>query len=167
VAVFEHREEVVRQRNVAGESLGHERIDSHQPEWDMDAGPPAPPHALQALPELVPGDGIRAAELEGPAGRSLEVDRAREVFPDVVEPDRLNPLPAGADDRRHGREPCKTYEGRQDPPVTAEDEARPEDDVRDPGRRDELLVRPLRPKVRDEILRRLARPESTHVDEAV
>ena len=90
-------------------------------------------HALEPLPELVPRHRVRAAELERPVRRRVEVDRAREVLGDVVDPDRLDPLRAGADDRRHRREPRELAERRQDAAVAREDEARPEDHVVEPG----------------------------------
>src|SRR5262249_44433240 len=99
---------------------------------DVNARPPASPHAFETLPELVPRDDIRSAQLERPPGRALEVDRPREVLGDVVDPDRLDALAARTDDRRHGRETREADEGRKDPSVPGKDEARPEGDVGDP-----------------------------------
>src|SRR5205085_7952447 len=67
---------------------------------------------------------------------------------------------------RHRGETCELDERRENSAVRAEDEARPEDDVRDPGGCDELLRLPLRAVVRHEVLRLLARAERAHVDEA-
>ena len=77
---------------------------AHQPERHVDARPASALRLLQPRPELVPGDDIRPAELER-AVRGLGLhDAGREVGGDVVDPDRLDPLRARPDDRRHRRE---------------------------------------------------------------
>ena len=91
----------------------------------------AAPGALEPRPELVPADDVRAAELKS-AGDVLARHRVGEVVRHVVRPDRLDALLAAADDRRHRRELRELDERRQDAAVAPEDEARPEDHVREP-----------------------------------
>src|SRR5438093_13682583 len=127
----------------------------------MDAG--AAPHAegrLEALPELVPADGVGAAELEGSVGDRLRPGYRRgEVGGDVVDPDWLDLLLARADDRCHGAQLCELAEGGQDAAFAAEDEARPEDHVLEAGALDRLLHLPFGVVVGDKVFRLLARPE--------
>src|SRR5437667_417952 len=85
----------------------------------------------------------------------------------VVDPDRLDPLLARADDRCDRGQLRELAEGRQDAAVTSEDEARPEDHVLEPGGLDSLLHLPLGVVVGDEVLRLLARSEGAHQDEAL
>ena len=98
---------------------------------NVDRRPPRAEHALQPVPELVPRRRVRAADLERAVRGGAEVDGAREVLGDVLDPDRLQALRAGADDRRHRREAREPDERRQRAAVLAEDEARPEDHVLD------------------------------------
>src|SRR3954452_8461505 len=133
----------------------------------MDARAALAERFLQSLPELVPRDRVGAAELEGPVARFRLVERGGEIGGDVVGPDRLDLLLAGADDRRHGRHLCELSEGGQDPTLAREDEARPEDHVLEAGLLDRLLLGPLGVEVGDEILRVLARAERAHQDEAL
>ena len=117
VAVLEHLQQVARERDVPRQPLGHERVHLHQPDRDVKARPPHAERALQPLPELVPGDRVRPAELERPVRDAGLVDRGGEVGGgDVVDPDRLDLLRARADDRRHRRQLRELAERRQDPP---------------------------------------------------
>src|SRR5215218_4159920 len=98
----------------------------------MDARPAHPPRALEPRPELVPRDDIGTADLERLIGRLGPVDRGREIGGYVLDPDRLQLLPAGPDDGRHRRQPSEARELLEGPTVGAKHEARPEDHVVEP-----------------------------------
>src|SRR5438093_4455305 len=164
--MFEHLEEVARERDVARQPLREEGIDLHEPNGDVDAGPVDAADTLQALPELVPADDVGAPQLEEAAHHIVALDGLRKVLRQVFGPDRLDALAAAADDRGHGRQPCELHERRQDAAPRPEDEARPEDHVGDARSLHLLLVLPLRSVVGHEILRLLARAEGAHVHEA-
>ncbi len=76
VAGREHLQLVARHRWLR-EELEHGRLRAHQPERQVDAGPTGPLRLLQARPELVPGDRVRAAELERPVRRLRLLDARR------------------------------------------------------------------------------------------
>ena len=63
-----------------------------KPDRHVDARAAHAERLLQPLPELVPRDHVRPAELERPVRRLGLVDRGREVRADVVDPDRLDAL---------------------------------------------------------------------------
>ena len=86
----------------------------------------------ELLPELVPADDVGAAELEGPVGGFWFVEGGGEIRGHVIDPDRLDPLLARADDRRHRGQLRELAESRQDAAVWPEDEARSEDHVLEP-----------------------------------
>jgi len=75
-------------------------------------------------------------------------------------------VPARADDRRHRRDTRKSPEGREDPAVAGEHEARPENDVLDPRAADGLLHFPLGSVIGHQVLRFLAGAERAHEHEA-
>src|SRR5207248_197576 len=95
-----------------------------------------------------------------------QVERLREVGRDVVAPDRLDPLLAGADDRRDGRELHDPLELAERSTLLGEDEARPEDRVLEARGLDRLLHVPLGVVVGDEVPRLLADAERAHQHEA-
>ncbi len=167
VTVLEHLQQVACERDVPGQALGDERVDAHQANRDVEARAPADSERRpELLPELVPADDVGAAELEGPV-RFGFVEGGGEVRGHVVDPDRLDPLVACADDRRHRGQLRELAEGRQDAAVSPEDEARPEDHVLETGVLDRLLHLPLAVVVGDEVLRVLACAEGAHQDEAL
>ena len=120
-----------------GQLLEHRGLHAHQPERHVHRRPADAQRRLQPRPELVPGDDVRPAELEGPVRGLGPHDPGREVGGDVVDPDRLDPLRAGptigvtATASRSARTAQRTA-------AAAEDEARPEDHVLEAGR----LARP-------------------------
>jgi len=95
-----------------------------------------------------------------------QIERARAVLGNVLDPDRLHTLRSGADDRRHRREPRETDEGRQDAAVAPEDKTRPEDHVLDRRLLHSTLHLPLRREVRHLLLRALVQPERAREHEA-
>ena len=127
---------IFRRSRVSGmfarQALGDERVRAHERHRHVDARPAhARGRCLSCAQSSFQLDDVRAAELESaPVRRVLELDRADEVCGDVVDPDRLQALLAGAGNRRDRREPRDLAERRQDPPVGAEHEARPKDHER-------------------------------------
>src|SRR5207302_4286219 len=116
----------------------------------------------QAFPELVPADDVRAAELEGAVRGLRPIEGLQEARGDVVAPDRLDPLLAGADDRRDRRQLHHTLELFERAALLREDEARAEDHVLEPRGLHDLLHLPLRVVVADEVPRLLGRLEGAH-----
>ena len=101
-----------------------------------------PEGALEPRPELVPRDGVGAAEVVDAPRDVVARDRLAEVRRDVVGPDRLNSLPSATRDRRDRREAVQLHERRQDPasrPKTGSAE-RP---LRNPRVADQRLRLPL------------------------
>ena len=94
-----------------------------------------------------------------------QVDRGSEVGGDVLDPDRLEAPLAGPEHRSDRRPAHLADEQRQHAAVPAEDEARPEDHVLEPGLLDRLLHLPLRVVVGGQVLRVLADAERAHQDE--
>src|SRR5439155_21954545 len=92
--MLEHGQEVARERDVSRQPLGHERVDPHQADRDVDAR--TAPHAerrLEALPEPLPADYAGAAALKGPVHHRVPSGYGRrEVRGHVVAPDELNIL---------------------------------------------------------------------------
>ena len=97
------------------------------------------------------------------AGRSIAAAKKRS---DVLDPDRLEPPLAAAEDGRDRRPADLPEEDRQDAAVATEDEAGPEDHVLEARVADGLLHRPLRLVVRDERPRLLGDAERAHQHEA-
>ena len=82
--------------------------------------------------ELVPGHDVGAAELPRATRRARIVDDRREELSDVLEPDRLDALRSGAD---HGddRREFHLFDERRQRAASAEDEARADEHVLEPG----------------------------------
>src|SRR5262245_65440779 len=58
VAILEHLQQVACQRDIAGEPLGDDRVDAHEPDRDVDLRAAwAPGLRPQPLPELDTGSG--------------------------------------------------------------------------------------------------------------
>ena len=132
---LEHLQQVARERDVAGQPLGDERVQPHQRHRHVDARPPAAARPLQPRPRTRsrsprPGRRARTSGSSPPRGRP-PWRSTRATSSAQIGWMRCLPLPmigvTGASLR-------ELHERRQDPAVRAEDEARPEDHVRDARR---------------------------------
>ena len=130
----EHRELVARDRR-ARQALGSAAPGAHERRSGRGACAPAlAERARDPLVQLVPGRRVGAAELERAVRRRRRsIDLAKNAATSSTQIGWSRRV-AAADDRRHRRPAHLADEERQHAAVAAEDEARPEDHVLEPGR---------------------------------
>ena len=162
---LDHVHLVSRDRRRPRQELDHARVEAHEAVGQVQRRPVRADGLADAGEELVPGDHVRAAEIEGPTCRRGPVDGEGEEAGHVLDPDRLHARGAGPDDDVH-RRLRQPPEGFQRPAARPEDEARPEDHVVHAGGRDCFLHLLLAAKVGDRPGRVLVQAEGAHEHEA-